>query len=264
MRKMNLPVSFQHARIATESKLVLRMEKKYRNAMNQGNYEEAESLFKQIKSRLSMEQLINRQYVAQNESDLDYYLKRITKEEYAEGLQRALEVTVPLEVALQPIRDKRLKNGFIQKGEKYLTNTEIRILKTLSRLYGDKEDNPYPPILLDYYEWLGQKGSMARTIGIRSFVMDYLESYYGNIGEYDESDYINCYILSEKLRLRRLIRVAGLLYSQVWNHEQRKKKNLPVQIELNRQKNLKKCVYITDFCKDEFLKKWLETKLSEI
>lgn len=260
MRKMNLSVSFQRAQIVTDSKQALRLEKKYRNAMNQREYQEAELLLQQVKKLIPMNLLINQQYIAQNECDLEYYLGRITKEEYAKGLQQALELTVPLEVAMQPIRDKRLNNGFIQSGEKYLTNTEISILKTLSVLYGDKDNNPYPPMLLEYYRQFEQQGGVSHMISMREFVMAYLDGYYGNIGEYDESDRLIEQSLYDELRLRRLGRAAHFLYSQMWNDEQRKKKNLPVRKESDRQACFKQCIALTGFCKNEFLNQWMKNK----
>lgn len=264
LRKMNLDPSFWRARIATDNKSALRIEKQYRNALNQGEYEKAEKLLKQVRKLLPMELLINQQYIGQNESALDYYLGKITKEEYTQKLKQVLSMTVPLDAAMQPILTKRLHNGHIQKGEKYLSNTEIRILQTLSCLYGDKRDNPYPQVLLDYYHWYEQQGSVSYMISMREFTMAYIDSFYGNIGDYDTSDQIGAKILYDELRLRRLRRVAHFLYSHEWNDEQRRKMNLSVQYEtLNRQDCLKKCILLTDFCKDMFLKHWFETKLLE-
>lgn len=261
MRKLNLSSELQRAQIITDSQQALRMEKECRNAMNQRNFDEAEHLLEELKKLIPMELLINRQYVECHQCDLDFYRKRIGKEEYMERLKQVLELTIPFDAAMQPIRDKRLSNGFIQKGEKYLTNVEIVVLKTLANLYGDNKENPYPFMLLEYYRQFEQQGSTEHMITMRGFVLAYIVSYLGNIGEYDASDEIGERLLRDELRLRRLERVDHLIYSRMWNDEQRKIKHLPVQPD--RQSCLEKCIVLTDFCKNEMRNQWVRGKLQK-
>lgn len=260
MRKLNLSPELQRAQIITDSQQALRLEKEYRNATNQRSFEEAEQLLSQLKELIPMELLINRQYVECHQCDLEFFQKKIGKEEYMERLKKVLELTIPLEVALQPIRDKRLRNGFIQKGEKYLTNIEINIIKKLAVRYGDGVDNPYPRVLLEYYGQFA-KESMEHMSTMRSYVMSDVESYYGNIGDYDKSDWIGENILKEELKLRRVGHVDHLLYSRLWNMEKRKENKLPVRQEPDRRVCLEKCIILTDYCKNKFRNLFMKNKL---
>jgi len=256
---MGLSTMLHRAQVVTEKQDAVLLEKKLRQVLNQKQYAEAEGLLGKLKKLLPMEFRINTQYVVYWETYIAYQLERISKEEYVEQAIRCLEMTIPLKAAMKEIKDVQLQNGYVRRGEKYLTNTEVTILLHLAIAYGKNAPNKYYDILLEYYEWIEKRHTISEQLGMYGFVMSVVASYLGNLGEYKHSDRISKKLVEESLYMRSLDYVERNLYSMMWN-----KKAQQGFDEQNPEWRscIETCIIINLYTKDEFMAEWMRKKLS--
>lgn len=249
-RKLNLSMEMHRAQIVTDSQEALRLEEKYREALNRRDCKQAETFLQNMEQIISMDELINKQYICHGKIELRYMKEEITKEEYIKDEMEALEYTIWRSVALAKIKDATLRNGQIRKGEKYLTNTEVTILKNIADEIGTQESNEYWNSLKEYYIWLEKKCTLAPFFGMYGFVMTSVASCMGNEGFYEESNTLNKKIVMEALRLKSLSYVRRNLYGVLWND--RKQKGLPMEKEDPKWRSgLLECLSVDIYCKDE-------------
>lgn len=259
---MHMSMETHRNQIVTSSQEALFLEKEYRWVFGQREYEKAEELLEKIKEQIPMEELINRQYIASSEVLLCYRRGEITTEEYGKRLIDVLEYTMPLEVAMAEIKEKRHANGRVWPGEKYLTVEEATILKNLAGIYGENGENPYLEVLREYYEWLEKKCTMAPILGMYGFVMPAVASWWGNLGKYEESSALNRKIMKESLRVRTLGCAHRNLYGILWND--RKQKGLPmVKEDPVWRKGLLNCLVVAVYCRDDKRVDFIQGKLKK-
>lgn len=260
-RRLNLSMELHRAQIITDKQEALRMEEQYREAFNQGKYGQAEFLLQKIKQIIPMDDRINQQYIFGEENGLLFADGKINREEYIERAVNALEMTIPLEVALAELKPYIPRHGKRWEGEKYLTNMEITILKSIANKVGTKEENEYWKILKEYYAWMEKQCTIAPILSMYSFVMTSVASCIGNEGRYEESNVINNKILKESLRARSVSYVSRNMYGLMWND--RKQKGLPMSKEDPEWCGIvQKCLIIDLYCNNTwhaaFMKKKLE------
>ena len=261
-RRLHLSMEMQRAQIVTDSQEALRLEERYRWASSQREHEQSWDYLRRMKQLIPMEDVANQQYIFYAEKELLYMQGEISKEEYQQYLVEALEYTVPLQIAMAEIKDETLRNGRIRKGEKYLTNMEVTMLKNIAYLEGTKKVNTYWNILKEYFEWLENKCTLAPIIGMYGFVMSGVASCIGNDGEYEKSSKINRNILREELRIRSFSYVRSNLYALLWND--RKQKSLPMTKEDPEWKNgILLCLTVDVYCKDELRAKKMRERLEK-
>ena len=247
--RLNLSSALHRGRIVTDKQEVLRWEEEYREALNQRKLDDAEALLKNIRQNISMDILINQQYVFFDEVSILYKQGKIGKEEFIGKLKNALELTIPLEIAMAEMKPHSSKNGKKWDAEKYLTNTEVTILKNIATITGMSKENTYWSILKDYFIFLEKTCTIAPVLSMYGFVMTSYASCIGNEGRYEESNVINQKIISESLRARSASYLSQNMYGLFWN--ERKQKDLPmVPEDLEWCQNVKKCLLIDIYCKN--------------
>lgn len=247
---LKLSPEMHRAQIITDNQEALRVEEKYRRAHNQRDYERAGKLLQQLKSMIPLTEKINWQYIFYEEKMLAYDKGEISKEEFMQYAKEALELTLPLEIAMAEIRDRKLPNGRFWFGEKYLTNMEVTILKNIANEEGNNIENEYWKVLKEYFEWLEKKCTLSPILEMYGFVMTSVASWMGNMKMYEESNTINKKILCEELWARSLRHVHRNIYGLLWN--ERKQRGLPMEKEDPEwRQNLIKLLTIDIYCKDE-------------
>lgn len=206
LERFRLPMSFWHAPLVTREQKEVWLEKQFRLAIVLKDYVEAEKILFQLKERVSMEVQINRQYILYfEEAYLPYQNNKISKEIYVQRAIEALENTIPLTIALKPMREDRLSNGVINKKEKYLTYMEITILYQIANVLENEETGElYRQALLQYFEWLIQEKKNVSMIGVCAASMTGIAQDLGSMGDYEKVLQINHNILKEQLRLRHM------------------------------------------------------------
>lgn len=102
----------------------------------------------------------NEQFIACEEAKRLWENGKISQTFYVKRLKEILEMTIPLEAALQPIKDVCLSNGRTQIGEKYLTTQEVMILQLLATETKETEQKSrYQNALDEYAAWKKQKNN---------------------------------------------------------------------------------------------------------
>lgn len=257
--RFHLSMEQTRAQLVTENQEVIRWEEEYRRACGQREYEKAGAILQKIENAVSMDEIINHQYIDYGKWEIEFRLGRIDKEEFVKTSKEALELTVPYEVAMTSIKDIKSRNGRVKDRKKYLTNQEVTILYNIIKLYGTDLLNESWKILQEYFEYLEQKCTLAPILGMYGFVMETVASYNGNMGEYEESSAINRKIITESLRMRNMSYIQRDLYGLLWNDF--KQKGLPMTMEDPFWKQgILQCFAVDVYCKDEWLIKRMKEK----
>ena len=248
---LKLPFGLQRAQIVTDSQKAIRLEKEFRWIHDQREYEKAELLLCQLEQKIPMSEAINQQYILFHKWQLAYGKGEISKEAFIRVAGEALEITVPLSVAMAEIKDRKLANGRVWIGEKYLTNTEVTILVNIAFEQGNSTENVYWEVLKEYFSWLEKKCTLAPILGMYGFVMTAVASWLGNLGRYEESNAISDKIMRELLRKRSFGYFQRNMYILLWND--RKQKGLPMEKEDPEwRQGLLDCLAVDNYCKDEW------------
>lgn len=248
--RLNLSSALHRGRIVTDSQEILRWEEEYREALNQRRFNDAEALLENIKQSISMDIVINQQYVCIEEACLMYKQEKLNKEELIEQAKYALELTIPMEVAMAEMPPHTSKNGKKRQAEKYLTNMEVTILKNIATFTGMSKENTYWSILKDYFNFLDKQCTVAPILSMYGFVMTSYASCIGNEGRYEESSALNQKIMRDSLRAGSASYLSRNMYGLVWN--ERKQKGLPMVSEDPEWcQNVKKCLTIDIYCKNK-------------
>ena len=105
---------------------VLEKKKQLEDCLHQYEYNRAEAILKEIKKSLG-NTILDRQFLIRAESLIRYRLNKITTDEFLEGLQEAIRLTIP-------------RYGTISLANWPLTYSEAIILLNISTAYAEKED----------------------------------------------------------------------------------------------------------------------------
>ena len=262
-QRFYLSMEMQRASIVTSNEQAIWLEEKFRFILNQKKYEEAMQVLQKLKQMVSMEELINKQYIEYYEQAyLVYKIKNISKEQFIKRAIEILEYTMSIEIALQPLGSISFANGRKQQLEKYFTNQEIRILYNIAQELEGGEKEKYFFILQKYMEYLEQEVTISPILGVYGLVMSAIASYMGNRGEYEASSIINKKIIKQSLKIRHLEYVEKNVYSLMWNEE--KKQGLPEKENLERILCMKDCIRIANYNKDQLREDWMRTRLKGV
>ena len=101
-------------------------------------------------------------------------------------------------------------------------------------------------------------------IGIFEFIMSYVGSELGNRGEFDASDEYSRFIAEESLRERRFRFLPGAIYEQWWNATERRKRGIPVKLKLDGERELSKCVILSQIEKNAHDERFYRKRLQEM
>lgn len=261
--RFGMSTSLERAQIVTKHQKALFLEKKLRWTMNQQKYEEAEQLLEQLKAWISMDIIINRQYVLCEESKIAYARGKLTKEGYVQQLTEALELTIPFSIAIRPLKEQeaaRLRG--MGESEKYLTNTEVTILYNILRVLDEEENQVYYDALKEYYIVLENKTGISSIFGMYGLVMYYIASLMGNAEKYEESNIISKRIVENSFVLRHLEYVEENLYNMMWNRE--KQNGFSEKENPERIPSMEQGILIDVYCKDKLSEVWMRNKLNKI
>ncbi|MBR6643821.1 MAG: helix-turn-helix transcriptional regulator [Lachnospiraceae bacterium] len=255
---LGLSPELHRAQIITDNQEALRVEERFRREENQRNFEEAERLLQQLKSMISLTDKTNLQYTYFVEKVLTYQKKELSKESLIQYAKEALELTIPLETAMMEIKDRKLPNGRVWSGEKYLTNMEVTILDNIAGQKGNNIANEYWEVVKEYFEWLEKKCTLSPILGMYGFVMSSVASWLGNLHRFDEANALNRKMLKELLRTRNFNYVRRNLYGLLWNYMEQN--GLPMKKgNPEWKKGLLECLAVDVFNKDE----WCAAKMRE-
>lgn len=237
--RLNMSAEFCKRELITGSPEAIRMYGEVKRSSNKRDYDRAERLLEQIKSKVSLEIPENRQAIQRSELVIEKGRKKENKEEMdsrqlINRLKEILSNTIPYEVAVAP-------------GEKYLTQNELSCLQNVINS-ADWTFHEMGQCISAMYQLFERQRRAEECFDMYEFVMSTVSSKLGNRGEYDLSDEIAFNILKTSLEYRCIRNIAREMYDLLWNDEQRKKEQQPVKRDADVKKELMKCVRFSEIC----------------
>lgn len=195
---------------------------------------EARELMERIKPLVSMDIACNRQTILRKEILLRWEKGMMDKQEYCTRMREVLEITLPYEAFLKP-------------GEKYLTHEEQSCIQNLMQKM-DRDSEEFLTCLQrfeDLYQPFTDTGEIETVSGMYEFIMKFVGSMRGNMGQFDKADRYDYVIIMGCLRTRRLWSIHNCLYGRWWNFAERRKKDIPTDIVLDDEEELNKCILLS-------------------
>jgi transcriptional regulator with XRE-family HTH domain len=172
------------------------------------DFDQAEKVLKEIKGILG-NSILDRQFLIRAESLVNYRLKRISTEEFLEGFQEAIKLTIP-------------KYGSISLSNWPLNFNEAMLLVNISNAFSEKENYQEGiRIIEEVYTAMNQSYmDEQQRIAFKVAIANNLSKWYGLIGNHEKAIKIanEGIVICKKYKLGNVLPI--LLYSVVWNKEQ--------------------------------------------
>lgn len=212
---------------------VLEKMKRFEDCIHGYDYEQAEEILQEIKSSLG-HTVLDKQFLIRAENLIRYRLNQINTDEFLEGLQQAIQLTIP-------------RYGTISLASWPLTFNEALLLLNISTAYAEKEDYEKAISILEEAKSALKQSYMdeqQRVLMQLSNIYN-LSKWYSVIGEYEKSNDI----AAEGIELCRKHRLCStlpqLIYAIAWNNEQL------INMGVLPKDHMRKCFY--DFRKGYYL-----------
>lgn len=250
LRKLGLSKEFQRARLVTNDRHTIKLRKEIIACRNNRNFDRCRELLCEIREKISLEIPENRQYLIDLEASLDWMENKITKEEFVVHEEEALKCTL------------KMKEQVCVK-EMYLTEMELScICKKIQGLEGSEKMHQIE-FLLHFFESYEQKCELSDCIVMYEFVMSYVASELGNMGQYQTATVLEKKILKESLVCKRICVADSLLYNILWNEREKQMQCEQVMDKAKMTKGLKQCILLSHFCRQIFHERFYEDKMHQ-
>ena len=250
--RLGLPGEMTRTELVTESPEARQMMEMLRHYENEHETEKAETLLSGIKRLVTTEIRCNQQALMRKEINLRKDRGENTGEECYRQTHVALELTLPFE-------------AFLREGEKYLTHEEQACIQNMMQVM-DREASEFKLCMKRFEEMYHPvaEGELLGTVsGIYGLIMGYIASELGNSGELDQADWYSGILLREELRSRRLGALAASLYDRWWNYAERKRKGITTGRILDREKELAKCILLSNLAHQKYYESIYQEKLEQ-
>ncbi len=250
--RLGLPGEMTRTELVTESPEARQMMETLRHYENERQTEKAGMLLAEIKRLVTTEIRCNQQALMRKEINLRKGRGEITGEEYFRQMRTALELTLPFDT-------------FLREGEKYLTYEEQACIQNMMQVMG-REEGEFKLCMKRFEEMYRPvaEGELLGTVsGIYGLIMGYIASELGNSGELDQADWYSGILLREELRSRRLGALAASLYDRWWNYAERKRKGITTGRILDREKELAKCILLSNLAHQKYYESIYQEKLEQ-
>lgn len=235
--KLNLSGEYQRTQIVSKDVKAMAIVGEIGVWTNKRDYEKVGALLTELEKYISLENPINRQYKEHFEAKIRCDCEGMADEEAVQLFRKILEYTIPYEVALK-------------SGEKYLTNVEMQCLLNIAICVGKSKENTALDMLLELCKQLEKDEGVLEHIAAWEAIMTNAANIYGDRGEYDRSDAISIKVMKMCVHCYRMRLLNMLLYINLWNYGERKKKNIPVKQGYQEDMYLKKCITLCQINKN--------------
>lgn len=251
LRRIGLSKEFQRTRIVTNDKEALELRDEILICRNNRDYCKCRELLSQIEHKISLEIPENRQYIIDLKASLDWREGKISKEEFVTKEEEALQCTLNVK-------------DLIYRKETYLTEMEMScIRKKIHGLCGS-ERREYIDFLLRLFETFEKKYTLSDCIVMYEYVMVFVASELGNVGEYQLALELDKKVLKEDLRCKRIWIMSNILYDVSWTQLEQGTENGQVPSKEKMTECLKQCIMLSHFCKQTFYENIFVNKLKQI
>lgn len=210
--RLNMTMEYQRMGIIADNRIEIELYSEFKRCCNNKSYEKARDILLKLKECLPRHRL-NEQFIEQQELLIAYGLNELTLDEYVSGMKTALEKTVPLKYIYASDRMKYLTSW----ERDYVYSISIKLKK--EQKY--EEAYEYIKVLYEQCMEFEENGLISNNIRDYEFVMSYVASLIGSMGDYEESNRISEVIIREGLRYGRIHMIDLNIYNIAWNNEQR-------------------------------------------
>lgn len=249
--KLNLSGEYQRAQIVTKDVKAISIVGEVGVWINKRDYKQVVELLKKLEQYISLDNPINKQYMKRVKARIKSGYEKISKEESTRCFRQILEDTIPFEAVLK-------------SGEIYLTNTEIQCLLNIAIYDENSGNNLIFDKLLELCKQLEKDEGILEHIGIWELIMTNAANTYGDRGEYDQSDAISIKTMKMCVHCYRMRLLNMLLYINLWNYAERKKKDIPVKQGYQEEVYLKRCITLCQMNKSIGREVKLKNRLSKL
>lgn len=232
--KMGIPYQLHRTDLITSNYEAKRLKEELDGYINWRDNQKALECIKQIEKLVDMNIPLNRQTMLCAFLNVERSENKISKEKYAAGLKEALEYTVPYK-------------SVVGSEELYLTNGEMNCLHNISITRKNEKDNELIYLLYGQMNKIEQKVPLHSFIMVYEFIMYTSASYFGNIGEYDQSDILASHVLEACLLYRRTEILHRCIYNNQWNSKMRETRE---KYNCTEKEEIDKSILLCRFCKD--------------
>lgn len=247
--KLNLSGEYQRAQIITKDVKAGVIVGEIGVYSNKCEYEKVELLLAELEQYISLDNPINRQYKERIETRIKAGNGKMSKEESGRCFRKILEDTIPYEAVLK-------------EGEKYLTNVEIQCLLNIAMCIG--KENKELDVLMALCRQLKADEGVLEHIAVWETIMTNVANIFGNRGDYDKSDVLSIRTMKECVHCYRMRLLDMHLYINIWNYDERRKKNIPTIEGYQVDVYLKKCITLCQINKNGVREKVIKNQFKEI
>lgn len=247
--RLGLPRERWRTELVTEKPEARELMTELRKCINDRRMEEAERLYKKMKELVPLEIRCNQQTLLHGEILLQ---EELDAQACYKAFRIAVELTLPYKV-------------FLKEGEKYLTYEEQSCIKNMMPGM-DKNSEEFMLCIKRFEEIYRtfEKNALIGTVNnMYEFIMGYVGSERGNLGDFDRSDRYIENIIDESLRFRRLSPLPSALYGRWWNDAERKQKGFRSEYPFDRHKELTRCIVLCRLSKRKYYAAFYQKKLDE-
>jgi transcriptional regulator with XRE-family HTH domain len=230
---------------------VLEKMKLFQDCIKLYDYKQADIVLKDIKKILG-NSILDKQFLIRAENLVNYRLKRICTEEYLDGFQKAILLTIP-------------KYESISLSNWPLNFNEAMLLVNISIAYAEKEDYIKSIRILEEVNKAMKQSYMdeQQRMAFQVTIANNLSKWYGLVKNYQKAIEIaqEGIVMCKKFKLGNVL--PNLLYSIAWNQEQLIELGvLPPEYKGKCLTYLKQAYYISSAMQLTFMVQFLEEHIS--
>lgn len=230
---------------------VLEKMKQFEDYSKLYDFYQADIILREIKKILG-DSILDKQFLIRAESLVDYHLNRISKEEYLESVQKAIQLTIP-------------KYGTISLSNWPLNHNEAVLLINISIAFAERGDYKQAIDILEDVNIAMNQSYMEelQRVTFKVTIANNLSKWYGLVGSHDKAIEIanEGIMMCKKYNLGNAL--PNLLYGIAWNKEQLIDKGVLLPVN-NREclKYLKQAYYIASAMQLTFVENFIYEHIS--
>ncbi|MBH1940008.1 helix-turn-helix transcriptional regulator [Mobilitalea sibirica] len=215
-------------------------------------YEKAEEVLNDIKEKLG-NSILDQQFLIRAENIVNYRLQKITTEEYLEGFEKAISLTIP-------------KYGIISLSNWPLNFNEALLLLNISIAYAEKKDYDKAIDIIEEVNCAIKQSYMEeqQRVVMQVTNLSNLSKWYGLVEKHEKAIELaeEGIAICKKYKFGHIL--PNLLYSVVWNKEQLIDMGvMPPDTKRECLNYLNRAYYIASVMQQSFVQQFIKTHMEE-
>lgn len=235
LERLGLPFEYQRMEVISDNYEAIVLYREMNRAANAHEEDKVEKLLQRLVPLISMQNICNRQEIKRSEAINQLAQGKITRGEYVEQIEEALEYTVA---------SADMKN--LQEG--YLTCAEIGCIYNIATRVEVQEAWRYFKPLWEIYNRYEEENDVEAHISMYLLVMKGIASHLGNVGRYWEANRISDRAIKESLKSGRIYMLHNYVYDKCWNDMECQKQGIATETACSGQAELQACILLSRFC----------------